>query len=46
MIEQSIPYFHILGHGILTLSLVSVLVFFAFTFSRDFPYLRKKFQTT
>jgi hypothetical protein len=42
MIEQLIPYFQIWGHGALTLSLVSVLVYFALTFFRDFSLPGRK----
>lgn len=36
MIENLIPYLQSWGHHALTLTLVSVLVYFAYTFGRDF----------
>ena len=42
MIEQLIPYLQSWGHHALTLALVSVLVYFAYTFGRDFYKPGKK----
>ena len=42
MIEQLIPYLQSWGHHALTLALVSILVYFAYTFARDFYKPGKK----